>query len=286
MNVGTVQLDLVRGADGLLRVHGRGPGGLAADALQFWATGAPWPADGPPLPVPGLVLAQEGLMVELRRGGEHLRVAADDLRRGVVALLDARHDPGTPRILRREPWSGWASAGDLVLARALQARVAAMEALAPRARTAEELADLAARRRFWLILAEDAGLHCDRHAEERCRLFEREGLPRLIDHHRAALAALVWLASPERKELGLPVVNRLVGAPVSVEWFLTPAATPAEYSPAGWLAACEQALGGIDTGTAYQGAFDLHDGQRWHQVFWRCDDDATPAIYGSRPRFG
>lgn len=161
----------------------------------------------------------------------------------------------------------------------LERCAAEIDELASGERTVDTAALESAKRRFLLIELDAAGLLHPGRASADLLLHLREWkLFRLLEYHAAALQVSLYLASEERRAF-LPDAGpaRVLGAPVSVDWFRrggSSAEGPAAFK---WLAYCEYALTYSEIAGGEGEIFTKLQGG-WWRLKWRTDDGIHPAL--------
>jgi hypothetical protein len=106
----------------------------------------------------------------------------------------------------------------------------------------------------------------------------------LIAYHSAAMELNAYFRSQERKKYFPDAEQeRIVGAPVSLDWFRLHIPTPEAYSPYDWLAFCESVFRMNNNYTGGEGEVYTHLGNQWYRLRWRKDDGVTPALLSAAP---
>jgi hypothetical protein len=161
----------------------------------------------------------------------------------------------------------------------LERRAAELDA-APAPRTAQEAGTQSGARRFLLLALDHAGVLGERPPGG---LDER---PLLAGYRDAAVELRGYLASEDRRALvaGAPP-SRVLGAPVSLDWFRRPSPRPNPLErPFRWLAAGEAALRAAQLDErSGAGEVFVRRGPDWWIFEWRRDDGMTPALVRARP---
>jgi hypothetical protein len=169
--------------------------------------------------------------------------------------------------------------GRAAVLRALELRADELDAMTRSARTVEERAAEAARRRVLLIELETAGLLDRAHRAGSREELRRLSLPVLLGYHDAAGQLLDYLAGDVRRRAIEDAGPRAVrGAPVSLDWFRRRTwQPPPELDPDEWTALGEWLLAGFPV-AGQEGEFGSQLGSHWYRVVWRADDGYTPAL--------
>jgi len=168
----------------------------------------------------------------------------------------------------------------------LENRARDLDDLDAAARTEDDRATVAARRRILLNDLAHAGIFDEDRGDDKARLLSDLGLMTLAAYRDAAGKLRAYVTSDERLRCLPPVdLKRLHSAPVSLDWFRKGVPTPEGYDPDKWLVELEFGLkmmarhlkGG--EGDLYTGG-----GGRTARLFWRKDDGVTPALLKAQVR--
>jgi hypothetical protein len=197
----------------------------------------------------------------------------------------AASSPAAARqLFRSDPTGAEPSEVEPVLLADTEQLAIALDALAAAATTAEQLADVAVRRRVLLDELEASGiLDAERAADKRSYL-ERWKLVTLVGYLDAAGQLSAYYAGTLRAGYQVPAPpTRLLDGHVSLDWFRARVATPAGATPDGWLAFCEGVL--VDNApSSAAGEILSKTAGRWYVIRYRVEARQHPVVVSARER--
>lgn len=199
-----------------------------------------------------------------------------------LAGMRAETPPPLPSLFREEPLWETPAEGEQELIADLEKQLVEFEALERRATTAEERAELSAKRRFLLLDLNAGGLLDNKHWTAKSIWLEKWGFDTACRFYQAVLRLIEYFGSDERREF-IPNagVESVRGADISVDWFRSEQDPPAGISPYRWLAFCEEVFRSGEVGDVAEGEIFTKIDEGWVLIKWRRDDGTTPAMYSA-----
>jgi hypothetical protein len=210
------------------------------------------------------------------------RAALLGIERALQELRDAAPKPAAPWLFTPEPFHADPAPEEEAWIRALEARALAFDrAVHP----TDDATAHAAKRRALLFDLDAHGLFTDVSAHQRLAWLEKWQLPTLASYARTAIEMHHYLRSTERRNHFPSATDEaILGAPVSIDWFRSPPASPAGMTPFAWLAYCERMFKFSEphNGGAGQIFTRFSPEQGPLVLFWRRDDAVHAALYDAR----
>jgi hypothetical protein len=161
----------------------------------------------------------------------------------------------------------------------LEQKAREVDALRVGPRDEEAIAQEHAKRRSLLLALDANGLLAGAGGDAPALDLKDWHLYTLAGYRRAALALLAYLDSEERRErLPAAAAGRVLGAPVSLDWFRLNVAPQQGLSSHAWLAWAEAQFAASNLQPGSEGAVLVRHGGPWYRLRWRKDDGVTPAL--------